>query len=109
MKAKIRLFAVSCLMPLCLLGCDRKASNAAATTESLDIVNAASQGRFPSAGSAVDAKDVSKSIRLDVSTYFPIWSDNVAATFDVVITNTTQAFVSARLIPKVVIFDEQQN
>lgn len=73
-------------------------------SQELVMLDAASHGRDEKATEALPVEEVSKNITVTASTHFPVWSDKIRVTIDSVYITNTKKFVSARTLPKILVY-----
>ncbi len=70
---------------------------------------AADAYRFPKPDGVIqNSEDVLSSINLSLRSDYPIWRESVGASVEIVMKNTTNSFVHARIMPRLFIYDAKR-
>ena len=74
-------------------------------SQELVMLNAASQGRDGKATEALPIAEIPNNITVQATSNYPVWRDDVSVTIDSVYITNTKKFVSARTLPKILIYE----
>lgn len=102
MKRIVLLLFLGCMLTACQA--PQHTSKDSEISQELVMLDAASHGRDEKAEEALPVEEISKNITVTSTSHYPVWRENIAVTIDSVFVTNTKLFVSARTLPKILIY-----
>ncbi|MBQ1267264.1 MAG: hypothetical protein IIY06_11015 [Proteobacteria bacterium] len=102
MKKNVLVLLLGCLLTSCQA--PHYSSKDTEVSQEHVMHDAASHGRDEKAEEALPIEEISKNITVTSTSHYPVWRENIAVTIDSVFVTNTKRFVSARTLPKILIY-----
>lgn len=98
-------FRVLTIVLACLFAACQSPSSKSDVSQELVMLDAASHGRDGKAKEVLPIAEIPSNITVQATTNYPVWREDISVTIDSVYITNTKKFVSARTLPKILIYE----